>query len=430
MANCSAPPPDLTVTSSILAIVSCYIIVFIISFVGNFIMFLILCRNQLIKVRRVHSLLLQMNIAHLIVTLFYMPKEIMHNYTVAWYGGDILCRLCKFFDVFGIALSMNILICISLDRFYSIFFPLYAMRARKSVQKMVMVAWITSFATSAPQFYLFKTATHPCYPTYTQCVSRNLVNEISTGVVFYFSILNIIQVYFFPLLVTVVCYSLILWKISEESATKKKGEALLRCSGINTLQRARSRTLRTVYYNLNSLTLRMTFVIVVAFICCWTPYAIMMFLHFLTKTDWIPKDVRKFIYAFAVFNSAISPYLYGYFSFDVKKELRLLFTCFRKATSDGHISCSTNFSRGIDYASDIFSYVICLYIEISDLLPNWLSRSQQSQQIRRRSASTTAFDPSNYVMPPMHNRVNSLHTPMKPVVVCQKQFKPLTPPLI
>ncbi|KIH57585.1 hypothetical protein ANCDUO_12222 [Ancylostoma duodenale] len=70
--------------------------------------------------------------------------------TAVKYG---LCRTCKFFDVFGIALSMNILICISLDRFYSIFFPLYAMRARKSVQKMVIVAWITSFATSAPQDY-------------------------------------------------------------------------------------------------------------------------------------------------------------------------------------------------------------------------------------------------------------------------------------
>lgn len=69
---------------------------------------------------------------------------------------------------------------------------------------------------------------------------------------------------------------------------------------------------------------RMTFVIVAAFIFCWTPYAIIMFLHFLNYKDWIPKDLRKFIYAFAVFNSAISPYLYGYFSFDIKKELKLL----------------------------------------------------------------------------------------------------------
>ncbi|KAL6731178.1 hypothetical protein Aduo_002078 [Ancylostoma duodenale] len=384
MLNCSlVPPPDLTVTSSILSIVLCYMIVFIIAFIGNFTMFLILCRNQWIKVRRVHSLLLQMNIAHLMVTLFYMPKEILHNYTIAWYGGDVLCRTCKFFDVFGIALSMNILICISLDRFYSIFFPLYAMRARKSVQKMVIVAWITSFATSAPQFYLFKTATHPCFPTYTQCVSRNLVNEISTGVVFYFSILNIVQVYFFPLIVTVVCYSLILWKISEESSAKKKkaevsSDALLRRSGVNTLERARSRTLR------------MTFVIVVAFICCWTPYAIMMFLHFLTKTDWIPKDVRKFIYAFAVFNSAISPYLYGYFSFDVKKELKLLFTCSRTTASDRHLSCSAN-----------------------------VVRNSSSQRIRKRSASATHLvpPPPKTVTPVLTTRGHSLRTAKKPVLI-------------
>ncbi|KAK6730206.1 hypothetical protein RB195_006957 [Necator americanus] len=354
MLNCSLiPPPDLTVTSSILSIVLCYIIVFIIAFIGNFTMFLILCRNQWIKVRRVHSLLLQMNIAHLMVTLFYMPKEILHNYTIAWYGGDVLCRTCKFFDVFGIALSMNILICISLDRFYSIFFPLYAMRARKSVQKMVIVAWITSFATSAPQ------------------------------VVFYFSILNIVQVYFFPLIVTVVCYSLILWKISEESSAKKKeteaaSDALLRRSGVNTLERARSRTLR------------MTFVIVVAFICCWTPYAIMMFLHFLTKTDWIPKDVRKFIYAFAVFNSAISPYLYGYFSFDVKKELKLLLTCSRNTASDRHLSCSAN-----------------------------VVRSNTSQRIRKRSASATQLVPGSQepVTPVLSSRGHSLRTAKKPCLI-------------
>nr|CAR63580.1 putative GnHR receptor homolog [Angiostrongylus cantonensis] len=288
--------------------------------------------------------------------------------------------MCKFFDVFGIALSMNILIYISLDRFYSIFFPLYAMRAQKSVQKMVLAAWITSFATSAPQFYLFKTATHPCYPTYTQCVSRNLVNEISTGVVFYFSILNIVQVYFFPLMVTVVCYSLILWKISEESATKKKeaeftSGALLRHSGLHTLQRARSRTLK------------MTFVIVLAFICCWTPYAIMMFLHFLTETDWIPKDVRKFIYAFAVFNSAISPYLYGYFSFDVKKELKLLFTCSRNIASEANATSST-----------------------------YTSRTHLSQRIRKRSASVLSFDQNQKCVTPMlPNRGHSLRSPVKPV---------------
>uniref|UniRef100_A0A158PAX2 Endo/exonuclease/phosphatase domain-containing protein n=1 Tax=Angiostrongylus cantonensis TaxID=6313 RepID=A0A158PAX2_ANGCA len=39
-----------------------------------------------------------MNIAHLIVTLFYIPKEILHNYTIAWYCGDIADLTEEFLD--------------------------------------------------------------------------------------------------------------------------------------------------------------------------------------------------------------------------------------------------------------------------------------------------------------------------------------------
>ncbi|CAD6184722.1 unnamed protein product [Caenorhabditis auriculariae] len=354
--NCTDAPPDVSVTTSMIAIVALYSTVFVVAFVGNFTMFLILCRNQLVKVRRVHSLLLHMNIAHLLVTLLVMPKEILHNYTVAWNAGDLLCRLCKFFDVFGVGLSMNVLICISLDRFYSIFFPLYAMRARKSVQRMVAIAWLASFITSAPQLYLFQTATHPCHDWYTQCVSKNFIGKLSNEVVFYFSILNIAQVYFVPLIVTVICYSLILLKISRKTKPSiekedKSSDMLLRRNGQNNLEKAKSRTLK------------MTFVIVLAFIFCWTPYSVLMFLHFLTRTDWIPKDVRKFIYAFAVLNSALSPYLYGYFSFDIKSELKLLMACSKASASDRHLSCSAN-----------------------------VTRSQQSERMRKRSASACDLD--------------------------------------
>ncbi|CAI2307373.1 unnamed protein product [Caenorhabditis sp. 36 PRJEB53466] len=370
MLNCSRSlPPDVSVNSSVLSIVLTYVALFLFAFVGNVTMFLILCRNQLVKVRRVHSLLLHMNIAHLLVTLVVMPKEILHNYMVAWFAGDFMCRVCKFFDVFGISLSMNVLICITLDRFYSIFFPLYAMRARKSVQRMVSFAWMASLLTSAPQLYLFKTAAHPCYAWYTQCVSKNFIgelsNDVNNSVVFYFSIINIIQVYIAPLVVTVVCYSLILWKISRK--TEKSSELLLRRNGQNNLERARSRTLR------------MTFVIVLAFIFCWTPYSILMFLHFLRHTDWIPKDIRKFIYAFAVLNSAISPYLYGYFSFDIRKELELLFACSRATAADRHLSCSAN-----------------------------ISRNQASERMRKRSASACNFDGKTNTLSPRPPRGHSL----------------------
>ncbi|VDM25917.1 unnamed protein product [Toxocara canis] len=288
--NCSDPRsyPRAMMSSSAYLTSVCYCICFCIALVGNFTMFVILVRNQIVKVRRVHTLLLHMNLAHLVVTLIYMPKEIIHNITVAWWGGDLvsfaflfsstvlilnLCRSCKFFDNFGNALAANILICISLDRFYSIFSPLYTLNAKKSVRRMVTVAWIISFLTSLPSAFLFRTSTHPCASWYTQCVSGDFVGAVSHEIVFAYTIINLMQVYLLPLFFIVACYSLILYKISSKArssplCTSNDNAPKLRRSGEASLERAKSRTLK------------MTFVIVSAFLLCWTPYAAASFIHF------------------------------------------------------------------------------------------------------------------------------------------------------
>ena len=50
------------------------------------------------------------------VTFLMMPLEIGWAATVMWTAGDVLCRVFAFFKIFGLFLSGNILICISLDR--------------------------------------------------------------------------------------------------------------------------------------------------------------------------------------------------------------------------------------------------------------------------------------------------------------------------
>jgi hypothetical protein len=46
-----------------------------------------------------------------------MPLEIIWAITVSWWAGDILCRVCSFFRIFGLFLSSNIVVCISIDRY-------------------------------------------------------------------------------------------------------------------------------------------------------------------------------------------------------------------------------------------------------------------------------------------------------------------------
>jgi hypothetical protein len=54
--NCTGarPPASFSLSVNNLSIVVCYALVFVLALVGNVGMFLILCRNQFVKRRRVH----------------------------------------------------------------------------------------------------------------------------------------------------------------------------------------------------------------------------------------------------------------------------------------------------------------------------------------------------------------------------------------
>ena len=94
-------------------------------------------------------------IADMIVTFLHMPLAIGWSLTVYWMAGDFFCRLLKFFDIFGMFLSSNILICISLDRFYAIVFPLSSGRAANFIKILLFGAWVVSILCAAPQVSSF-----------------------------------------------------------------------------------------------------------------------------------------------------------------------------------------------------------------------------------------------------------------------------------
>lgn len=117
-------------------------ILFVIALVGNGVMLCVLVRNVTQPASsRVHLLLLHMNLAgvcyylpssphrsafaDLSSTLLSTPKEIGHMITVAWLAGNTACKLFKFFDVFGIYLSANVLIVLNIDSALAALKPAY-----------------------------------------------------------------------------------------------------------------------------------------------------------------------------------------------------------------------------------------------------------------------------------------------------------------
>ncbi|KRZ87469.1 Gonadotropin-releasing hormone II receptor [Trichinella sp. T8] len=353
--------PDMVFGPRNIMVICCYSVVLLLSAVGNVTMLLILLKNfSRTRSNRVFTLLLHLNIADLLVTFIHMPKEIGHTATVQWLGPDWLCRSTKYMDVFGIYLSSNLLICMCVDRFLAIVHPMFSFRARQNVRNMLIASWIIAALTSSPQkvlsefccisisfskcllkfrIFTFCLANHPLIDWYSQCISAatgscNLEN--STQYVLFNTILNALEIYILPFTAIVFCYGGILWKILHEakagkSAASEKGNeassAFLRRSSYFLIRRAKNKTLR------------MTFLVVITFLICWTPYFIMVTLHFvdldfstggrLGQIELNPM-VENFLYIFAIFNSCVNPYLYGFCSFDLRKELREL--CSRHCT--------------------------------------------------------------------------------------------------
>lgn len=67
--------------------------------------------------------------------------------------------------------------------------------------------------------------------------------------------------------------------------------------------------------------LRVTLSIVIAFICCWTPYVAMNITNLILKEEAVKVKpfVRNLLFMFAVSNSCINPYIYGNFGRAIKR---------------------------------------------------------------------------------------------------------------
>lgn len=128
-----------------------YVILFIFAAVGNILVLYCVSRYDRLGKTRTPLLIMNLCIADLIVTFFLMPTEVIWRYTIAWKGGDLLCKLSQFVRAFGMYLSSNVVICISIDRYFAIVYPLKLAGAVKRVKWMLVGAWIVSAVFAGPQ---------------------------------------------------------------------------------------------------------------------------------------------------------------------------------------------------------------------------------------------------------------------------------------
>nr|XP_024215229.1 gonadotropin-releasing hormone II receptor-like [Halyomorpha halys] len=143
-------PKDLVFNNNHLVVIIVYSILFVIAAIGNLTVFITLVRGRHRK-SRISLMITHLSVADLCVTFIMIPLEIGWRITIQWLAGNIACKFLLFLRAFGLYLSSNVLVCVSVDRYFAILHPLRVNDARRRGKVMLLIAWVFSFICALPQ---------------------------------------------------------------------------------------------------------------------------------------------------------------------------------------------------------------------------------------------------------------------------------------
>ncbi|KAG6921144.1 vasopressin V1a receptor [Chelydra serpentina] len=241
---------------------------------GNGLVLLALRRTAR-KASRVHLFIRHLSLADLAVAFFQVLPQLCWEVTYRFHGPDGLCRVVKHLQVFGMFASAYLLVAMTADRYVAVCHPLQTLRqpARRP-QAMVAAAWALSLLLSTPQYFIFSLSevergsqVYDCWAHFVQPWGpRAYVTWITGGI------------FVAPVLVLATCYGFIcghLWRNIRGKTRKPRAAAAAGLPGgafrrgilptpcvssVKTISRAKIRTVK------------MTFVIVSAYVVCWAPF--------------------------------------------------------------------------------------------------------------------------------------------------------------
>ncbi|XP_018426112.1 PREDICTED: gonadotropin-releasing hormone II receptor-like [Nanorana parkeri] len=270
--------------------------------------------------KKSHIRILIMNLvaADLLITFVVMPLDAVWNVTIQWYAGDVACRILMFLKLVAMYSSAFVTVVISLDRHAAILNPLGIGDAKKKNKTMLSVAWALSLILSTPQLFVFHTVSRS-YPVYfVQCATVG-----SFGVHWLETLYNMFTfccLFLLPLLIMVFCYTRILLEISRKmKKTKASSKEVNLRRSYNNIPRARMRTFK------------MSLVIVLTFIVCWTPYYLLGIWYWFSPemltSRKVPPSLSHILFLFGLFNTCLDPIIYGLFTIHFRREIRRVCRC-------------------------------------------------------------------------------------------------------
>ncbi|XP_062971170.1 neuropeptide S receptor isoform X1 [Cynocephalus volans] len=277
-------------------------VLFIFTIVGNSVVLFSTCRRK--RKSRMTFFVTQLAITDSLTGLISILTDIIWRFTGDFVAPDLVCRVVRYLQVVLLYASTYVLVSLSIDRYHAIVYPMKFLQGEKQAKVLIVVAWSLSFLFSIPTLIIFgkRTLSNGEVQCWALWPDDSYWTPYMTIVAF--------LVYFIPLTIISVIYGIVIRTIWMKS---KAHEAVISncsdgklCTSFNRGLISRAK-LKAIKYSV---------VIILAFICCWSPYFLF---DILDNFNLLP-DTKERFYASVIIqnlpalNSAINPLVYCVFS--------------------------------------------------------------------------------------------------------------------
>ncbi|XP_076443669.1 cardioacceleratory peptide receptor-like [Babylonia areolata] len=337
------------------------VVLFLVIVLGNAIVLAAICMSRERRKSRMNFFIMHLAICDMLTGPLVVLSDLIQKFTTYWYAGDALCRIHKFTQVSVMYASTYMLVALSIDRLDAVARPMHFSGSWLRAKILVGTAWLLSLVFAIPELVLFKAGIlyggPMCMIDLTEAWQwQAYLTPIA------------VTLFIIPAFIICICYVIIItiiWRSShllrETRGSRHRGkhreEELLNGrssprSGQSEFSRSSS---RGIIPQAKIRTIKMTFLIVLVFIVCWSPY----FIFNLCQVYGVVPDTLQmhklstFIQSMAPLNSAANPVIYGVFSTRICKYLRRAYL-FRRISEQVCQCChddSPGPTSGTDYTS-------------------------------------------------------------------------------
>ena len=220
----------------------------------------------------------------------FLPFNIAHMAMEDWIFGHFMCKFVSSVMFLNMFSSIFLLVIISVDRCVSVVFPVWGQNQR-TVQKasvVVVLAWLLAIGLSIPSMIFRDVSSHLgrtiCFNKYTSHQDSHKIVALS----------RFFSGFVVPLIVIVICYSIIIIKLRSNRLTK------------------------------STKPFKVMTALIAAFFICWLPYHVFILLD-LNPQNYdhsILKIGLKAGTTIAATNSFLNPVLYVFMGNDFKQKFR------------------------------------------------------------------------------------------------------------